>query len=283
MSGLPFLKWAGGKRWLAPRLGQIVGTPMMARLVEPFLGSGSVFFALEPANALLADSNRELIAAFRGIRSDPNGVLSGLNLLEIDKVVFEKIRSSRPKTDRDRAVRMIYLNRTAFNGLYRVNRKNEFNVPFGCKPGTNLADRSAVTAASQALKAATLRCQDFRDTLKEIQIEKDVLYVDPPYTVKHDSNGFRRYNNNIFSWKDQEDLAELTSKLAAQGAKIIISNAHHYEVRRLYSSALFHAATLERATCMAADSLQRGSCMECLLVSKSLIKSRSTLLKRLGS
>jgi DNA adenine methylase len=281
MSDFPFLKWAGGKRWLAPRLGLIVGTPLAGRLVEPFLGSGSVFFALKPATALLADSNADLIATFRGVRKDPKGVLTDLSALQIEKSVFREMRSSRPKADRDRAVRLIYLNRTAFNGLYRVNQKNEFNVPFGCKPGTKLADHTVITAASAALQAATLRCQDFRDTLKEIRTAEDVLYIDPPYTVKHDSNGFRRYNNNIFSWKDQEDLAALTSILATNGVRIIISNAHHHEVRRLYSSALFHAAALQRATCMAADSLRRGTCTEWLLVSKSLIKSRSTLLKRL--
>lgn len=258
-SNLPFLKWAGGKRWLAPRLGQIFGTLLTMRLVEPFLGSGSVFFALQPADALLADSNPELIAAFRAIRKDPNGVLTQLSALQIDRSIFEEIRSSRPRADRDRAVRLIYLNRTAFNGLYRVNRKNQFNVPFGCKPGTKLVDHPVITAASAALQAATLRCQDFRATLGEVRGGQDVVYVDPPYTVKHDSNGFRRYNNNIFNWKDQEDLAEITSRLATQGVKIIISTAHHHEVRRLYSPTLFHSVAVERSTCMAADSLKRGS------------------------
>jgi DNA adenine methylase len=282
MTDYSFLKWAGGKRWLASRLGQIVGTPLTARLVEPFLGSGSVFFAVKPTIALLADSNAELIATFRGVRKDPEGVLEDLSQLQIDKTVFDRMRAQRPRADRDRAVRLIYLNRTAFNGLYRVNQKNEFNVPFGCKPGTKLADLAAITAASKALQAATLRCQDFRETLKEVRTEEDIVYIDPPYTVKHDCNGFRRYNNNIFSWKDQEDLAALAGALAANGAKVIVSNAHHHEVRRLYPSTLFHAAALERATRMAADSLQRGSCMEWLLVSKKLVKSRATLLKRLG-
>jgi len=282
MSALPFLKWAGGKRWLASRLGAIIGTPLTGRLVEPFLGSGSVFFALKPTASLLADSNRELIAAFRGVRKDPDGVLSALSQLQIDKEYFQQMRTTRPKADVDRAVRLIYLNRTAFNGLYRVNRKNEFNVPFGCKPGTKLVDKAIVVSASKALYSATLKCQDFRDTLEEVKSDEDIVYIDPPYTVKHDSNGFRRYNDNIFTWKDQEDLAKLSNKLAANGAKIVISNAHHQEVRKLYSSALFHAAALERSTCMAADSFQRGSCMEWLIVSRSLIRSRATLLKRLG-
>ncbi len=130
MTNLPFLKWAGGKRWLPPRLGAIIGGPVNSRFVEPFLGGGSEFFALAPSKALLADSNSELIAAYRGVRDDPRSVLSGLRLLQIDKQGFDSMRSSRPQTDTHRAIRPIYLNRTAFSGLYRVNRKNEFNVPF---------------------------------------------------------------------------------------------------------------------------------------------------------
>lgn len=164
----------------------------------------------------------------------------------------------------------------------QVNGKNECNVPFGCKPGTKLVDEPVVVSASKALRSATLKCQDFRETVGEVKLDEDIVYIDPPYTVKHDSNEFRRYNDNIFMWKDQEDLAKLTSTLAANGAKIVISNAHHHEVRRLYSSALFHAAALERSPCMAADSLQRGSCLEWLIVSRSLIRSHAALLKRLG-
>ena len=191
------------------------------------------------------------------------------------------MRGASPRSDRDRAVRLIYLNRTAFNGLYRVNQKNKFNVPFQYEPGTKLADQAVITAASAALQRATLRCQDFRKTLRELRAREDVIYVDPPYTVKHDSNGFRRYINNIFSWKDQEDLANLTSQLVGNGAKIVVSNAHHDEVRKLYPSTHFHSISLERATCMAADIQQRGSCVERLLISKTIVKHRSTLLRRL--
>jgi DNA adenine methylase len=281
MSTLPFLKWAGGKRWLAPRLGAIIGTPVTSRFVEPFLGSGSAFFSLGPAKALLADSNSELIAAFRGVRDDPKAVLAGLRRLRISKESFNAMRASNPQTDSDRAIRLIYLNRTAFNGLYRVNRKNEFNVPFGCKPGTKLADSPTLNAASRALSSATIECQDFKKTLAAVNVVEDIVYIDPPYTVKHDSNGFKRYNDNIFTWNDQEDLARLLGNIVSAGGKVVISNAHHHEVKKLYPTDTFHAVALERATCMAADSLQRGFCTEWLLVSKSLVKSKSTLRRRL--
>lgn len=278
---LPFLKWAGGKRWLAPRLGAVLGIPLASRLVEPFLGSGSAFFFLRPEKALLADSNAELIAAFRGVQSDPNAVIDRLRKLKIDPDVFKRMRQSKPRTDPSRAARLIYLNRTAFNGLYRVNRKNQFNVPYGCKPGTKVADAPTITAAFEALQGAVLRCQDFRETLKEVVPDEDVVYIDPPYTVKHDCNGFKRYNDNIFTWKDQEELAGNAINLVRQGTKVLISNAHHNDVRKLYPSELFHAVALERATCMAADSMQRGSCSEWLLVGKTILKDRTALRKRL--
>ncbi|WP_158789131.1 Dam family site-specific DNA-(adenine-N6)-methyltransferase [Granulicella sp. L46] len=283
MSELPFLKWAGGKRWLAPRLRAIFGDTLHSRLVEPFVGSGAAFFHLRPKQALLADSNEELIAAFRAVRDTPALLLQRLGSMQINKDVFDLMRDSRPRTDANRAVRLIYLNRTAYNGLYRVNQNNKFNVPFGCKPGTKLCDPSGINGASEALRNAAVKCQDFRETLDEVSPRGDIVYVDPPYTVKHDNNGFRRYNNRIFSWEDQEDLARILQRLAMRGSRIIISNAHHADVRKLYSNALFHAIEVERTTCMAATSAGRGSCIEWLLVSRTIDLSRARLRRKLES
>jgi len=282
MNDLPFLKWAGGKRWLAPRLGAILDTHLHLRLVEPFLGSGAVFFQLKPSKALLADCNTELIAAFRAVKDTPDTVIRLLRKLEINREVFEQLRSARPRTDSNKAARLIYLNRTAFNGLYRVNQLGRFNVPFGCKPGTQLCSESLLLGASRSLKNAAIKCQDFRVTLKRADAKRDILYIDPPYTVKHDNNGFRRYNDNIFSWKDQEDLAKILNQLASDGAPVIVSNAHHEEVTNLYSSEHFHVLPIERSTCMAASAVRRGSCTESLIVSKAIEKSSRILRAKLG-
>jgi len=281
MEAVPFLKWAGGKRWLAPRLGAVLNAPINLRFVEPFLGSGAVFFFLQPEKAFLADSNPELIATYRAVRDNPEEVIRRLGRLTIRKNVFKTLRRSSPRSDISRAVRLIYLNRTAFNGLYRVNQRGEFNVPFGCKPGTKPCDPEALRNASRMLSRAEITCQDFRETLQAASPSRDVIYVDPPYTVKHDNNGFRRYNDRIFTWADQEELARLLVNLAIAGAKILVSNAHHSAVRRLYPSTLFHAVALQRATCMAADSLRRGTCDEALLVSDGLVRSRRQLKRAL--
>ena len=283
MSVIPFLKWAGGKRWLGPSLRTLLEDEPPFRLIEPFVGSGAAFFSLHPARALLADSNAELMATYRAVQASPAAVAKRLAARKINIETFLQVREARPTSDFDRAARMIYLNRTAFNGLYRVNQQDQFNVPFGCKPGTQLPEHSALDAASRLLKRASLECQDFRVTLKGIRFASDIVYVDPPYTVKHDNNGFRRYNNHIFSWSDQIELAEILTRLVQRGVKVIVSNAHHEEIRALYPSSSFHAIWVERNSCMAARPDRRGSCSEWLMVSVSIAEQRRTLTRKLAA
>lgn len=263
---IPFLKWAGGKRWLAGAIAAIIGKS--SRLIEPFMGGAAVFFACCPKQAILADINSELVATFRAVRDCPDQVISELGALMITRQCFNRVRDWRPSDDVSRAVRLIYLNKTAFNGLYRVNQQGSFNVPFGCKPGTRLCDEANIRTTSKALQSAELVCQDFRETLSAAK-RSDVIYVDPPYTVRHDCNGFRRYNDKIFSWDDQKELAKILSDLAHRGMRVIVSNAHHRSVRSMYPTSLFHAFGLTRATCMASDPSRRGVCKEWLLISTS--------------
>jgi DNA adenine methylase len=271
---MPFLKWAGGKRWLARRIASLIEPGR--RLVEPFVGGGAVFFMSAPDKALLADINPDLVATLRAVRNHPRRVIKTLLELRINSRTFHCIRRTRPIDDVDRAVRLIYLNRTAFNGLYRVNRRGEFNVPFGCKPGTRLCDAGGINEASDLLAKAEVQRQDFRITLAEVEPE-DIVYVDPPYTVKHDNNGFRRYNEKIFSWDDQRELAGMLCKLARKGVRVIVSNAHHDTVKSMYPISIFHSLLMTRATCMAGDATRRGKCTEWLLVSKSFEKSEREL------
>jgi DNA adenine methylase len=270
----PFLKWAGGKRWLSSKLCELIGSPMEGRLVEPFVGGGAVFFALSPKAALLGDCNPDLISTYRVVKSAPEKLVDRLARMNIDRTTYEQVRANRPRSDLDRAVRLLYLNRTAFNGLYRVNKKGEFNVPFGCKPGTRLSNAEELLRASDLLSRATLVCQDFRKTLAQVEAD-DIVYVDPPYTVKHDNNGFVRYNDRIFSWEDQEDLAAMLVMHARKGGRALVSNAHHLAIRKLYPREWFQAFVVKRSTCIAADPNSRGRCSECLLVSAALVHSRS--------
>jgi DNA adenine methylase len=238
------------------------------RYVEPFLGGGSVFFSVECERALLSDLNEELINAYRAVRDQPRELITLLNCLWVDKMLFAHIRAEPCVTEVAKAARMLYLNRTAFNGLYRVNRRGEFNVPFGCKPGTQMVDAEDIMACSSKLASAELIAADFRLVLRNVST-KDTVFIDPPYTVKHDTNGFRRYNEQIFCWQDQLDLAAIANQLADAGVKVVVTNASHKEVLALYQKTLFNRCVVNRVTNMAARSSARGLCQEALLLSTS--------------
>ena len=194
----PFLKWAGGKRWLVEK--QLSPIPIkFKRFCEPFLGSGAMLFHLEPKSAIISDINTELIETYRAIATDWESVYKVL--LQYDKKhckeFYYKIRSISPRKSFLKAARFIYLNRTCWNGLYRVNRKGEFNVPKGTKDRVILST-DKFKDVSDLLKRCSIQNSDFSSIIDETQ-KDDFLFVDPPYTIKHNNNGFIKYNENIFS------------------------------------------------------------------------------------
>jgi len=260
----PFLKWPGGKRWLADQIMRYFPTAFR-QYCEPFLGGGAIFFRLRPQSGVLVDKNEELIHAYLEVKEDVEGVIARLQELAISKEEFYCMRASRPISSTEKAVRLIYLNKTAFNGMYRVNRQGEFNVPFGCKPRTLVCDAQALRAASKALQGVKLLHADFEGVMEEAR-KGDLIYADPPYTTRHDNNGFRRYNESIFSWEDQERLAGAAARAVARGATVVVSNAHHNELRQLYGG--FRCYELRRTSCISGKSQFRGSVKEYLFVSK---------------
>ena len=264
----PFLKWTGGKRWLASVVSALLGNAR-GRYIEPFVGSGACFFKSSPQQALLADANRHLIACYRIVRDRPEQLIRDLARLDISASIFYRLRQDKPSNDLARATRLLYLNRTSFNGIYRVNRKGEFNVPFGCKPSTTLCDAHSIRACSDRLANVELLTADFRTTLRLASCE-DCVYLDPPFTVMHNDNAFRRYNEHIFSWDDQCALANVANNLACGGARVVISNALHADVKKLYNPRVFNAFAVSRSSNMAADPECRGACLELLLVSRTI-------------
>lgn len=231
---LPFIKWAGGKRWLAAHI--IDSMPELdktTKYFEPFAGSSALFFKLRPHKALLSDVNEELTNCYQVVRDSPEALIAALSSLKVSKKLHNKMRQQKPEGTLGRAVRFIYLNRTSYNGLYRVNKQGDFNVPFGCKPGTKVCDARALLMASQALKSAKFVCADFEASLKQVR-RGDIVYCDPPYTSAHNQNAFRRYNERLFSWDDQLRLASVVRNLLEQGAWVAISNANAPDVQALY-------------------------------------------------
>lgn len=232
---VPFLKWAGGKRWLAEDLAPSL-QGAAGRYIEPFLGGAAVFFALNPQQAVLADTNEELINVYRQVRRAPKKfreALYGYQGRHSAKLYYQE-RDRGSEGNFDQAVRFVYLNRTCFNGIYRVNLRGKFNVPIGSKTKIAL-DTDDYPEASRRLKKAELLAQDFEETISMAK-RGDVVYADPPYTVSHNDNGFLKYNDKIFQWEDQERLEAALSKAADRGARVVVSNADHPSIRELYGS-----------------------------------------------
>lgn len=260
----PFLNWAGGKRWLVSRHAVILDAPC-ERLVEPFLGSGAVFFHLEPERALLSDANPRLIETFAAVRDAPCDVLGVLQEHQRKHSVeyYYHVREQRLRKSTTRAAQFIYLNRTCFNGLYRVNLEGRFNVPKGSKDAVLLPDDDFL-AWSELLKGAQLRAGDFADSIGEAG-PGDFVYVDPPYTVKHNMNNFVKYNERIFSWADQVRLHESLAAATQRGARVVLSNADHRSIRTLYRDPEWAKVKLGRHSRLAAASDHRKPTTELVI------------------
>jgi DNA adenine methylase len=231
----PILKWAGGKQWLAAAAPLLAPKNFNGRYYEPFLGGAAFFLALQPTKATLADKNQELIETYKAIACDHESVISLLRTYPYDKSFYYKIRDSAPRSMRKKAARLIFLNRTCWNGLYRVNRSGKFNVPFGRLSNPTICDPDRICSAAGPLARATLRADDFGTILRTAR-EGDFVYLDPPYITGHRHNGFHRYNGKLFSWHDQERLAKQAAKLSERGVYVLVSNADHTDVNALYSS-----------------------------------------------
>lgn len=265
MTASPFLKWAGGKRWLAPSIQEKIGI-IAGRYIEPFLGSGAVFFRLCPNTALLNDANTDLIDAYKAIRQDYKTVVKHLTRHHRlhSKEYYYQTRDYAPRCLFRRAAKFIYLNRTCWNGLYRVNLNGTFNVPIGTKSSVLLTTDNW-PQVSESLQNAQLSCGDFENIIDQAA-KGDLIFADPPYTVKHNYNGFIKYNEALFSWSDQERLSFALLRAKKRGATIIATNANHESVRALYKGE-FNMQTIERNSVLSGDPKFRGRFQELLIVS----------------
>jgi DNA adenine methylase len=233
------------------------------RYFEPFLGSGAVFFQLRPSQAILSDSNTELVNAYQVVQYECESVIEWLRGRGQSESEYYRIREMDATCRVERAGRLIYLNRVGFNGVWRVNRKGRYNVPYGHRPRKDLVEAEKLREASALLRGCLIVSGDFGDLL-EYATRGDVVYADPPYTVKHNNNGFARYNEALFPWSEQERLARMARDLADRGVRVIVSNADHDSVRDLYADG--KEVRLRRRSTVAADVRRRSEVSESLFM-----------------
>ena len=232
----PILKWAGGKTQmlndLLPKVPSSYG-----RYIEPFLGGGALFFALQPENAIIADSNPELINMYRQVANNIEDVISYLKKYENTSEMFYQVRSLdwNILSPAEAAARTIYLNRTCFNGLYRVNRKGQFNVPYGKYVNPKICDEENLYAASKALQNAEIVCGDYLLVLEHYAQPGDFIFLDPPYLPISEYSDFKRYTKEQFYEEDHVELAKMVMRLHEMGCTVVLTNSNHPLVHELYS------------------------------------------------
>lgn len=257
---VPFLKWPGGKRWFVCNHADLLPSEYGTYL-EPFLGAGAIYFHLKPMRALLGDVNADLVDTYRAIKVDWRALEASLRYRqrrhrEDPDTYYYWLRAKMPSNLVQRASRLIYLNRTCFNGIYRVNRQGEFNVPRGSKDKV-VIESDDFDSKSKILAGAELVAGDFEGLVDRAN-SGDFVFCDPPYTVRHNYNGFRKYNEVLFSWADQERLAQALMRAALRGVKVVCTNANHQSVRELYKSALFDHRVVSRYSRISADNAGRS-------------------------
>ena len=257
---VPFLKWAGGKRWLIKRHRDLFPNSI-PHLIEPFCGSSAVFFSVCPERATLSDTNVRLIEAYKQIRDDVEYFIECFDsyATQHSESFYYELRKKNFSNATKRAAQFVYLNRVCFNGIYRENLSGEFNVPIGSKESAQL-DTDDFVSVANALVNTNIVCCDFEKIIDQSTCG-DFLYLDPPYVTKHNFNGFAKYNQKIFSWADQKRLSTAVCKAHKRGVSIVLSNANHEEIRELYKPHL-RIISLERFTVVASNPRYRGKTTE---------------------
>ncbi len=230
----PLIKWAGGKRNLL-KIYRHLFPKEFNKYCEPFLGSGAVFFFLKPKEAVLIDKNEELINFYEVVRDNPYELMELISTYKVDKDFYYKIRNQNPEKlgKIERAARFLYLNKTAYNGLWRVNSKGKFNVPFGKYKKVKFFDKENLLRASKLLNNAKLICGDFEEVIK-YTTKGDFVYLDPPYYPLSQTSNFKNYTSEGFSEKDHIRVYEIFKLLDKMGCYVMLSNSNTPFIRNLF-------------------------------------------------
>lgn len=264
----PFVKWVGGKRQLLKQFKNLYPQNFCFQThtyFEPFVGGGAVFFNLQPYQSEISDMNFELITAYKVIQKNVEALIMSLQKHQYEKEYFLKMRDQDPLqlSDIERASRFIFLNRTCFNGLYRVNKKGRFNVPFGRYANPLICDKENLRTVHEALQNTKIFCRPYQKVLDNAQ-KGDFIYFDPPYVPLNPTSSFTSYTKEGFGLKQQEELRDTFAELSKRGCYVMLSNSDTLVVRELYKDFTIHSVQAGRA--INASSGKRGKVGEVVVV-----------------
>ena len=265
-----FAKWAGGKTQLLKQLHPLMPSHFK-RYIEPFLGSGAVFFFvkrnLQPEETILSDNLGDLINCYEVVRGQVEELISDLRAHELnhaqDYYYFTRSLDPIGLTDLQKASRFLYLNKTCFNGLYRVNSKGEFNVPIGAYKKPNIVNADSLRAASRLLRDATIQEHDFADSILEARND-DFVYLDPPYYPLSTTANFTGYTRNVFLESEQRRLYATYQELDHKGCLLMQSNSDTEFIRKLYDG--FRIETVQARRSINSDASKRGKISELVIL-----------------
>ncbi|MCP2730515.1 DNA adenine methylase [Limnofasciculus baicalensis] len=258
----PFLKWAGGKRQLIPKITANYLPAKYDTYYEPFLGGGAILFELQPKKAVVNDSNSELINCYKVIRDSLDELMEDLKKHKNNEDYYydirdwDRINNYNKKTTIQRASRIIFLNKTCYNGLFRVNSQGQFNVPFGRYKKPNILDEAVLKAVSHYLNNndITILNGDFEDAVKDAKAG-DFIYFDPPYDPVSNTASFTGYDVNGFNQDEQIRLKETVDDLNKRGCQVLLSNADtdfildlykDYRIEKVYATRTINSNALKR-------------------------------------
>ena len=270
----PFVKWAGGKRQLIPVLNKNL-PKTFGTYYEPFLGGGALLFHMltehNGQKCSISDLNSDLVLSYTTIRDRIDDLIISLrnhekNYQKDSKSYYYFVRESNPRSEIEKTSRLIFLNRTCFNGLYRVNSKGKFNVPLGKYSNPNIVNEDNLYSVSNVLQSSriSIQCRDFEAVLSDVK-KGDLVYFDPPYQPISATSNFTSYTNKDFTYDDLSRLADLCMKLDSKGCKVILSNSNSNEVADMFSTKPWIIAKIRANRSINSNSKKRTGHFELLI------------------
>lgn len=263
----PFLRWAGGKKWLVKRLGETLDMKIYSSYHEPFVGGGAMLFYFQPKNAYISDSNEQLMLTYRIVRDHIQDVIGTISSFGKGEEAYYGVRSIKTDDTIVQAARFIYLNQMSYNGIYRVNSKGDYNVPWGKRLKYEF-DFKNLYNVSKYLQKVSIQTMDFEESLNSVQ-KNSLVFLDPPYTHSKIDNGFIQYNKKTFKFEDQERLSKMIDIIKERGAYYILTNADHSVIRDVFDKK-DRVISLTRNSTIGGKNATRGQYEECIFTNTNL-------------
>lgn len=268
----PFIKWVGGKRQLIPQFKELNLLPPVNfdsnknNYFEPFVGGGAIFFEITPINSIISDLNSQLIITYNSVKNDVEKLIEKLKTYKNEKEFFLEARNwdTNKLSEIEIALRFIYLNKTAFNGMYRVNKTGTFNVPFGKYSNPLICDEDNLRSASKILQNVKILNRGYKEVIKDAK-EQDFIYFDPPYHPLNPTSSFTNYTSSGFNENDQRELRDTFFELSGKGCFVLLSNSDTEFIRELYNKEGIKIQTVQAGRAINSDSTKRGKISELII------------------